>query len=309
MTSPAENLRQVPVNNSPPRVGGGRKFWATVCNPDRYRFDNEYRFVDESVWMVPRGAPRAGDGLLVWLAGGKRKTPRGVVAIGTVLTDPEVFVAPRQLNQFWVEPQPNAAARRIWIRYERCPGLPLLLGGPHDSFLQQLSVSRAQGTGAFRVTDEQWQQLIEAAGGIPEAADQPDVSSEFPEGLTEGGKKLVLHWKIERSPELTRRKKERVQRDMGCLACEVCGFDFASFYGPGGEGYIEVHHRRPLHTLTAVTVTTLEDLAVVCSNCHRMLHRLQHCSVETLRTEIVAVREIGNAGSAKLRLVTARPVL
>jgi predicted HNH restriction endonuclease len=202
------------------------------------------------------------------------------------------------LNQFWVEPQPNAAARRIWIRYERCPGLPLLLGGPHDSLLQQLSVSRAQGTGAFRVTDEQWQQLIEAAGGIPEAADQPDVSSEFPEGLTEGGKKLVLHWKIERSPELTRRKKERVQRDMGCLACEVCGFDFASFYGPGGEGYIEVHHRRPLHTLTAVTVTTLEDLAVVCSNCHRMLQRLQHCSVETLRTEIVAVREIGSSSTA-----------
>ena len=298
MTLSAENLRPAPVIHANPHDAGERNFWATVCNPDRYRFDDDYRSLAESVWMVPRGAPQAGDGLLIWLAGGKRKTPRGVVAICTVLTDPEVFAAPPQLNQFWAEPQPNAAARRVWVRYERCPGLPLLLGGPHDSLLRQLSVSRAQGTGAFRVTDQQWQQLVEAAGGIPEAALHAKVASEFPEGLPEGGKRLVLHWKIERSPELARRKKENVQRELGCLACECCGFDFASFYGPAGEGFIEVHHRRPLHTLTEVTVTTLEDLAVVCSNCHRMLHRLQDGSVETLRTKIIAGRRNGIAGTA-----------
>jgi len=169
----------------------------------------------------------------------------------------------------------------------------MLLGGPHDSLLQQLSVSRAQGTGAFRVTEEQWRQLVEAAGGIPEAAPLAQVASEFPDGLREGGKRLVLHWKIERSPELARRKKESVQREVGCLACECCGFDFVSFYGWVGEGFIEVHHRQPLHTLTEVTVTTLEDLAVVCSNCHRMLHRLQDCSVETLRTAIVGFHGTG----------------
>ena len=298
MTLSAENLRPAPVIHANPHVAGERNFWATVCNPDRYRFDDDYRSLAESVWIVPRGAPRAGDGLLIWLAGGKRKTPRGVVAIGTVLTDPEVFAAPPQLNQFWVEPQPNSAARRVWVRYERCPGLPLLLGGPHDSLLRQLSVSRAQGTGAFRVTGEQWRQLVEAAGGIPEAAPLAQVASEFPEGIPEGRTRLVLHRKIERSPELARRKKESVQREVGCLACECCGFDFVSFYGQVGEGFIEVHHRRPLHTLTEVTVTTLEDLALVCSNCHRMLHRLQDCSVEALRTEIVTGRQNGSSGTA-----------
>jgi hypothetical protein len=270
-----------------------RSYWAVMCNPDRYRFNDEYRSVTESVWMVPRGSVQAGDGLLIWVAAGQEKGARGVAAIGTILTDPEVLPEPPQFSQFWVHPQTETAARRVWVRYERCPRLPLLLGGPHDSLLQQLSVSRAQGTGAFRVTEEQWRQIVEAAGGIPEAAPLAQVASEFPEGLPEGRKRLVLHWKIERSPELARRKKDSVQRELGCLACECCGFNFVGFYGQVGEGFIEVHHRRPLHTLTEVTVTTLDDLAVVCSNCHRMLHRLQDCSVETLRTAVVGFHGTG----------------
>jgi 5-methylcytosine-specific restriction protein A len=43
-------------------------------------------------------------------------------------------------------------------------------------------------------------------------------------------------------------------------------------YGVRGRGFIEVHHLRPLHTLKPGTKTKLQDLALVCANCHRMIH-------------------------------------
>jgi 5-methylcytosine-specific restriction protein A len=54
------------------------------------------------------------------------------------------------------------------------------------------------------------------------------------------------------------------------IACEVCGFDVSIAHGERGSDYIECHHRTPLHT-TGPTVTRLKDLALICSNCHRML--------------------------------------
>lgn len=58
----------------------------------------------------------------------------------------------------------------------------------------------------------------------------------------------------------------------GRLECEVCGFDFATRYGDLGTGFIEAHHILPLAAAGPAT-TRLADLALVCSNCHRMLHR------------------------------------
>ncbi len=56
--------------------------------------------------------------------------------------------------------------------------------------------------------------------------------------------------------------------------CKVCGFDFKMHYGPHGEDYIEVHHLRPLHTLiNPELINARKDMTVLCSNCHRMIHR------------------------------------
>lgn len=82
-----------------------------------------------------------------------------------------------------------------------------------------------------------------------------------------------LHKFRERNPQLTRRKKDSVFRTTGKLACEVCGFDFFETYGELGEGFAECHHIRPLSQLDSIWETRLEDLSIVCSNCHRMLHR------------------------------------
>lgn len=56
--------------------------------------------------------------------------------------------------------------------------------------------------------------------------------------------------------------------------CSVCGFNFSEFYGDRGEGFIEVHHIKPLYQAEeAQYINPNTDLFPVCSNCHRMIHR------------------------------------
>lgn len=62
------------------------------------------------------------------------------------------------------------------------------------------------------------------------------------------------------------------------LKCKVCGFDFEKVYGNHGAGFIEVHHLKPVSSLSESTaVCPINDMTVVCSNCHRMLHRNKDC--------------------------------
>ena len=77
----------------------------------------------------------------------------------------------------------------------------------------------------------------------------------------------------ERNTKLVARKKQRVLRDKGKLSCEVCGFDFSAAYGERGDGFIECHHTKPVSKLKDGETTKINDLALVCSNCHRMIHR------------------------------------
>lgn len=90
----------------------------------------------------------------------------------------------------------------------------------------------------------------------------------------EGRLLTALHRRRERNPKLARQKKEQALKRHGTLVCQACGFDFAARYGDRGHGFIECHHRRPLSEIRDSQRTRLEDLALVCSNCHRMIHRV-----------------------------------
>jgi 5-methylcytosine-specific restriction protein A len=52
----------------------------------------------------------------------------------------------------------------------------------------------------------------------------------------------------------------------------ACGFNFAARYGERGSGFIECHHTKPVSALRPGEKTRLEDLALLCANCHRMIH-------------------------------------
>lgn len=109
---------------------------------------------------------------------------------------------------------------------------------------------------------------------------EPDPTAEMVESI-EGELLYRLHKLRERNSNLVQRKKRAILGATGKLECEVCRFDFGRVYGQLGEGYIECHHKTPLHKLRVAQKTTLEDLALVCANCHRMLHK----SINTLTVE------------------------
>ena len=76
----------------------------------------------------------------------------------------------------------------------------------------------------------------------------------------------------ERNPKLRRAKIAQARNERGSISCETCGFDFEDAYGDLGDGYIHVHHKVPLH-FSGQVENTLDDLILVCANCHVMIHR------------------------------------
>ncbi|EAQ29959.1 HNH endonuclease [Erythrobacter sp. NAP1] len=88
----------------------------------------------------------------------------------------------------------------------------------------------------------------------------------------EGGVVMRLHKRYERDRSLSRKKIVSAKK-AGSVECEVCEFDFEAAFGELGDGFIEVHHLKPVHTLGKGSKTRLKDLALLCANCHRMAHR------------------------------------
>lgn len=99
----------------------------------------------------------------------------------------------------------------------------------------------------------------------------PDVDQN--QSILEGNPRLVAHLRRERNSAIVIRKKDAILQATGKLCCEACGFDFKEMYGEFGDGFCEVHHLQPLAKADGVVKTELADLAIVCSNCHRILHR------------------------------------
>jgi predicted HNH restriction endonuclease len=86
--------------------------------------------------------------------------------------------------------------------------------------------------------------------------------------VDEGRRRLILHLQRERNRTVIRNKKKLA----ASLECEICGFCFVLAYGPTASDYCEVHHLLPLAGAKDVARTRLEDLAIVCANCHRVIH-------------------------------------
>jgi len=115
----------------------------------------------------------------------------------------------------------------------------------------------------------------------------PQIETIFDEDEEEGEEGQILtrtHRFRERDLKIVRRKKNRFTKEHGSVYCEICEFNFGNIYGDRGMGFIECHHIKPVSELKVGEKTKLSDLKLVCSNCHRMIHRKQPwLSVEELK--------------------------
>lgn len=92
----------------------------------------------------------------------------------------------------------------------------------------------------------------------------------------EGKANYKLHLSKERSGKATKKLKKDTLNSTGKLECEVCTIDFYQRYGDLGLGFIEAHHTFPVSKMKKDHKTKISELALVCSNCHRMLHRAKN---------------------------------
>lgn len=101
-------------------------------------------------------------------------------------------------------------------------------------------------------------------------------------------KQYRWHYRIERNSSVSK----EVKKAKGHV-CEACGFKFVSKYGDLGKEFIEAHHLIPIATLEIgkFLLDPKTDFAVLCSNCHRMIHRLEDPSdLDTLK-RIIRIKE------------------
>ena len=104
----------------------------------------------------------------------------------------------------------------------------------------------------------------------------------------EGGLSLVSHVCKERNRNIINEKKRRASVN-NQLTCEVCGFSFIMTYQ---VNFIECHHLIPIGQ-GGIRETTLDDLALVCANCHRMLHKRfngHYLSIKQLREKMNEIK-------------------
>jgi 5-methylcytosine-specific restriction protein A len=116
--------------------------------------------------------------------------------------------------------------------------------------------------------------LFYRGGTDADVETQTEVADEFnlPKSTTvTETRKYAYHRKVERNRSATKKAKA-----FHGTRCQACDLSFAERYGEIGSGFIEAHHLKPIGTLeegASVDYDIAADFAVLCANCHRMIHR------------------------------------
>jgi hypothetical protein len=148
----------------------------------------------------------------------------------------------------------------------------------------------AQGMYLARCTEQLYQILRTALGLASATAEADSVTMQPHVDFAEGQRMAKERYFFARNPHLAKRAKERYG-----YVCQVCAFDFLAVYGELGRGYIECHHLNPLserpeQEWTEKIRTSLDDVAVLCANCHCMAHRRRPAvTLSELRASIAGV--------------------
>lgn len=114
--------------------------------------------------------------------------------------------------------------------------------------------------------------------GFDEREITKEVEDDFKEVIIEEGALQVKNVKQRKRSDKLRKIAIEELMKKGDLICEVCAFDFFKKYGEHGKGYIEIHHKKPIHEKDIKGSKThieqaIKEVSPLCANCHRMIHR------------------------------------
>ena len=251
--------------------------WIFRGNQDSFDVNTYLRKFNYVYWSVPikkyQKEIKVGDKVFLWRSKGKSDKPYGVIAYGEIVEEPKTIESikyPNNLgNDLWKKEEISDIKTGILIdsfRLDLESGLissDILTRSKICSGMQLLTAK--QGTN-FKINYQQFEFINNLWFG--NEFDEEDDE----EGSDESKTVLRLHKVRERDSGLVRKAKENFIKNNGKLFCEVCKFDFNKVYG---IDYAEAHHKKPLSQIKSGEKTKINDLAILCSNCHSAVHRFK----------------------------------
>lgn len=251
--------------------------WIFQGNPNRFDIDDYLsRYSQLIYWRTNRYIKEisVGDPVFIWRAG----SDAGAVAVGRVVEEP---------TQAQEVKHPEALGDDLWVADELSPtefktgiqlsevrlstdeGMVARSIAKDDVTLASSTIITVPSGTVFHLSDDEMAALIHLWGA------PIDI---FPAaGVVEGKQQIRAHYARERSSRLRRDKLSAFRKEHGSLFCEICGFSASAHHPkPFAERAYEVHHRNPLAAAATPVRTTLNDLAVLCANCHRAVHANSH---------------------------------
>jgi predicted HNH restriction endonuclease len=250
--------------------------WIFQANPDTFDIDSYletcYAEGEPIRWVVRQysSTVRAGDKVFIWRSAGKKRGASGVIASGWIHSNPEVMSD--DSGGLWSEGEmPDETRVSLIINEIRlCPeeGMLLTESFKADPILQDLRILKLRAETNYLLPAEQASELDSRWQIKSEGPDQADPNP----GFKEGNKKERLHIRRERNRTLVETAKRLFIDKHGRLFCEACGFNAVDAYRLPERALIEAHHKVAVSDLTAGSYTRVEDLVMLCPNCHRAVH-------------------------------------
>ena len=219
------------------------------------------------IWIGP-DAQRRESVFVEYTQKGKRK-PQTLVR-----SDSYVVVVPTALaiqpDDFYLPPVAGVSSQRYGVTDARWK----------TDFDEQLRSANVPMLADFRraPADVEIREPVQVASGshLPAAPSELATDSEYESTdleYAEGLRHQAERNFFQRNPALIKQAKA-----IYGYSCQVCGFNFATTYGELGSDFAEGHHinplsERPPEEWTTAIQTNIADVAVLCANCHRMIHR------------------------------------
>ena len=131
-----------------------------------------------------------------------------------------------------------------------------------------------------------------SASTLIDTSYKPEVETE--EIVGKEGKLLArFHIYKERDRRFARMVRRHYKSHSGGkLICQACGCVPVKTYGPNGKSCVEAHHKIPIEQLQPDSVTVVSEMAMLCANCHRVVHSKRPClTVEQVNQLVTAHRQ------------------
>lgn len=250
--------------------------WIFQGNPAKFDIDDYLaRYPELIYWFTPKLATRisVGDRAYIWRSG----SDAGAIAVGTVVEAPcpgRMVKHPEALGaDLWQSGEPDPDAVRTGIRLDEirlstAEGMVSRATAKADPVFGSASIITMPNATVFSLSTEQASALGRLWGGLADPVVETSLSA-----TTEGARKLVSHFRRERSASLRRSKIAELRANSGKCVCALCGISESDRYPAFvAERIFEVHHLSPLARAASPVCTTLADLALLCASCHRATH-------------------------------------